>query len=1020
MSGIKIPVGATFDQASVDQALQGFLSQLNRLGSSIAQANKVQFRPVDKATVQDMQKITASFENLRKISGDLNKRLKSTGQSNAGFLDVDWAKLYADPHSRARQMQKAFEYVVGNHFAASQPTHGQGPSAHRAPPSSSQQASSSERNRGGAAWAGVGVQIAQGGLRGAGGPGNVAAGALGRGMSGGVGAGLAGLVGGIAALALGRAVSAVIGKVGEAQQELIGFDTLKRTLGDVNVQFGALKESLRNSARHLDMTFDETLRLGTEFTKISGLTQDQYRTLQDEVNNAGGFARSFGLDPSQSTAFFAQMRKFRVTGNSQESRDLALMIAEGVARAGTFSKMDEVLEAIAGFTAQQTRTGMNTANVTGYVEFLTGLMGSGRAGLGPASAAALLTRLNASIAAGGANGEAGQNFLFSALGSRLGLNPIQTKILQEQGAFGTGAATFGEGSMYSLFASRFGLQIPGAAGSGATNLQLIKEKLEEVYAGQPELMADAMANLFGVNISQAMALASIDGQALGGLSARLRRTGVNINDVNATGISRISQIEADSSLSEGEKDRLIREAASQHQEDTDGSKTRASINGVERAIVDMAGALIGPINVMRDGIIFLAGQGRMSTRQVQQGMAKIDSRERLEMVETEYQRRIREAGQARLGAQRERLVLLNRNRRAVMSGEMTPEEHARQMQPLIDKEQAAIRAGTEAREWRRERIAEDRRELERQIRLIRGEERPTTEAPAAPASAEQGSGPYRTFGAMSQAPAAAPGAQSSAGSSGLANVRGFRNNNPGNLVAGVRWQGKIGSDGRFAIFDTPENGYRAMGKNLLAYQNRHGLNTIRQIISRWAPPMGRDQNGNPYQQNTAAYIAAVSREMGVGPDEPLDLSRQATLQRLMTSITRHENGGLKHDASVISVGARRALGLPDEPDAGVVAGRPPLPSPGPAAELPSRRVPAPVAPEERTAPARSIMRSDAETATPLPAGARPGDSAMGRQSLDVRIVAEPIQILGQTGMPAAPPVGLSAHVGSPRPSGVPR
>ena len=968
MSGIKIPVGATFDQASVDQALQGFLSQLNRLGSSIAQANKVQFRPVDKATVQDMQKITASFENLRKISGDLNKRLKSTGQSNAGFLDVDWAKLYADPHSRARQMQKAFEYVVGNHFAASQPTHGQGPSAHRAPPSSSQQASSSERNREGAAWAGVGVQIAQGGLRGAGGPGNVAAGALGRGMSGGVSAGLAGLVGGIAALALGRAVSAVIGKVGEAQQELIGFDTLKRTLGDVNVQFGTLKESLKNSARHLDMTFDETLRLGTEFTKISGLTQDQYRTLQDEVNNAGGFARSFGLDPSQSTAFFAQMRQFRVTGNSQESRDLALMIAEGVARAGTFSKMDEVLEAIAGFTAQQTRMGMNAANVTGYGEFLTGLMGSGRAGLGPASAAALLTRLNASIAAGGANGEAGQNFLFSALGSRLGLNPIQTKILQEQGAFGTGAATFGEGSMYSLFASRFGLQIPGAAGSGATNLQLIKEKLEEVYAGQPELMADAMANLFGVNISQAMALASIDSRALGGLSERLRRSGININDVNASGISRISQIEADDSLSDSEKDRLIREAATQFQEETEGSKTRASINGVERAIVSMADALVGPINVMRDGIIFLAGERKLSARQIREKMAELESKDRIALIDEEYYDRIREAGAERHSARQDQRALLERNRRGVMRGEIPVEDHRRDMQVLLDREQAANQADTDAREWRRRRTEEERAKLAERLReLRRGEAAglPTDSAPAPTPSAQE-TGPYRTFGTMSTAPA-------DASASHLANVRGFRNNNPGNIVAGVRWQGKIGSDGRFAIFDTPENGYRAMGKNLLAYQNRHGLNTIRQIISRWAPPMGRDQNGNPYQQNTAAYIAAVSREMGVGPDEPLDLSQQATLQRLMTSITRHENGGLMHDSSVIGVGARRALGLPDH-----------------------------------------------EPVTPLPAGGRPGDGQMGRQALDVRVVAEPIQIIGANGMPAAPPVNLNTHVGSPRPSGAPR
>ena len=956
MSGIKIPVGATFDQASVDQALQGFLSQLNRLGSSIAQANKVQFRPVDKATVQDMQKITASFENLRKISGDLNKRLKSTGQSNAGFLDVDWAKLYADPHSRARQMQKAFEYVVGNHFAASQPTHGQGPSAHRAPSSSSQQASSSERNREGAAWAGVGVQIAQGGLRGAGGPGNVAAGALGRGMSGGVSAGLAGLVGGIAALALGRAVSAVVGKVGDAQQEMIGFDTLKRTLGDVNVSFATLKESLRSSARHLDMTFDETLRLGTEFTKLSGLTQDQYKTLQDEVSNAGGFARSFGLDPSQSTAFFAQMRQFRVTGNAQESRDLALMIAEGVAKAGTFSKMEDVLEAIAGFTAQQTRMGMNAANVAGYGEFLTGLMGTGRAGLDPASAAALITRVNASIASGGAMGEAGQNFLYSALGSRLGLNPIQTKILQEQGAFGTGAATFGDGSMYSVFADRYGMSTPGAASSEATNLQLIKEKLEQVYVGQPELMADAMANLFGVNISQAMALAAIDSQALGGLSARLRRSGININDVNATGISRISQIEADTTLSDPEKDRLIREAATQYQEETDGSKTRASINGVERAVVEMADTLVGPLNVMRDGIIYMAGEGKMTARQVRERMAELESKDRLSLVEDEYHRRLKEAGTARFEAREEQKALMEKNRRAVLSGEMSQEEHQRQMQPLLDKEREAIQADIDAREWRRRRIEEEAKELDRQIRVLRGE----TPAQAAAATG-QSAGGGRGF---INPPMAGATAQPSRAYGSLANVRGYRNNNPGNIEAGVGWQGEIGSDGRFAVFDTAENGYRAMGKNLLAYQNRHGLKTIRQIISRWAPPGEND---------TGAYIAAVSREMGVGPDEPLDLSQQATLQRLMTSITRHENGGLMHDSSVIGVGARRALGLPDH-----------------------------------------------ESVTPLPAGGRPGDGQMGRQALDVRVVAEPIQIIGANGMPAAPPVNLNTHVGAPRPSGAPR
>ena len=87
--------------------------------------------------------------------------------------------------------------------------------------------------------------------------------------------------------------------------------------------------------------------------------------------------------------------------------------------------------------------------------------------------------------------------------------------------------------------------------------------------------------------------------------------------------------------------------------------------------------------------------------------------------------------------------------------------------------------------------------------------------------------------------------------------RGVRNANPGNLraVTGVQWLGQVGVDDvGFAVFDTPQHGIRAMAKQLLAYQQKHGLNTIAGIINRWAPSVEND---------TGAYVADVASAVGV-------------------------------------------------------------------------------------------------------------------------------------------------------------
>lgn len=119
-----------------------------------------------------------------------------------------------------------------------------------------------------------------------------------------------------------------------------------------------------------------------------------------------------------------------------------------------------------------------------------------------------------------------------------------------------------------------------------------------------------------------------------------------------------------------------------------------------------------------------------------------------------------------------------------------------------------------------------------------------------------------------------------------AKPRGIRNHNPGNIeLGGDRWQGLAPkaqqTDGRFAVFNTPAYGIRALCRILITYQDDHKLNTVRKVINRWAPSS---------ENNTDSYVSAVCNAVDVGPDEPLDLQEYHTLRPFAEAIIRHENG----------------------------------------------------------------------------------------------------------------------------------
>lgn len=109
---------------------------------------------------------------------------------------------------------------------------------------------------------------------------------------------------------------------------------------------------------------------------------------------------------------------------------------------------------------------------------------------------------------------------------------------------------------------------------------------------------------------------------------------------------------------------------------------------------------------------------------------------------------------------------------------------------------------------------------------------------------------------------------------------GERNNNPGNI------RGENG----FRRFNTPFEGLQALSYQLGRYGNV-GNDTVEKIISKWAPPN---------ENNTKAYIAAVSKTLGVRANERLNMNDPQVIEALMHAIIRHENGRNIYDPRMIA------------------------------------------------------------------------------------------------------------------------
>lgn len=178
---------------------------------------------------------------------------------------------------------------------------------------------------------------------------------------------------------------------------------------------------------------------------------------------------------------------------------------------------------------------------------------------------------------------------------------------------------------------------------------------------------------------------------------------------------------------------------------------------------------------------------------------------------------------------------------------------------------------------------------------------------------------------------------------------GIRLNNPLNIKrSGASWAGKsaVQSHPVFETFDSAYYGIRAAARILINYGRIHKLDTLAEIIHRWAPP--DDDN------DTGGYVDFVADKLDVKPDTSLNLEDEDVLTALVKAMMHMEIGSVPYSDGVIrsavaaaKVGAKPGVPVvvPDDFPTPAPAPQPtpqPAPTPPPASPQPLPTPPAPV------------------------------------------------------------------------------
>jgi len=121
----------------------------------------------------------------------------------------------------------------------------------------------------------------------------------------------------------------------------------------------------------------------------------------------------------------------------------------------------------------------------------------------------------------------------------------------------------------------------------------------------------------------------------------------------------------------------------------------------------------------------------------------------------------------------------------------------------------------------------------------------------------------------------------------------------------------VGSSTGFQQPSSYEEGIKSMDDNLRVYGTKHGINTLRGVISRYAPP--QDKN------DTERYINFVAQKTGLKPDQEIDLSNPAVRHVISGPMILMEKGG-KNIFGASSPQQKKMVAVSDDPLYNIIAG----------------------------------------------------------------------------------------------------
>ena len=237
--------------------------------------------------------------------------------------------------------------------------------------------------------------------------------------------------------------------------------------------------------------------------------------------------------------------------------------------------------------------------------------------------------------------------MLQALNKQGMLNPVEARALAAGGMFADRGGVFSQNTDLGKYMMENGqgdeLKRLQGDGSDVSNFMSVRNKLNSDEQN-PWMRLDAAQRLFGLNSpQQAAALMRLDGTGYGDLQKTLEGAGVNMKDLNASGINTLSQIGGANSmeylgsiygqikgrapgsgaLTEDErkqidaaqasgsasdfKSALVRIMASKDQEDTEGNDIRKQTAAMENVQIAVGEKMVPILNDMRGALLAMAG-----------------------------------------------------------------------------------------------------------------------------------------------------------------------------------------------------------------------------------------------------------------------------------------------------------------------------------------------------------------------------------------------------------------------------